>query len=38
MAWGLFTTVYVLITRDTAGRPTYPTTLTLIPTSGRRSR
>jgi ABC-2 type transport system permease protein len=31
MAWGLFTTVYVLLTRDDAGRPTYPTTLTLIP-------
>lgn len=31
MAWGLFTTVYVLLTRDTAGRPTYPTTLSLIP-------
>ena len=31
MAWGLFTSVYVLLTRDTAGRPTYPTTLTLIP-------
>jgi ABC-type transport system involved in multi-copper enzyme maturation permease subunit len=31
MAWGLFTTFYVLMTRDTAGRPTYPTTLTLIP-------
>ncbi|MBA3578370.1 MAG: aminopeptidase [Gemmatimonadaceae bacterium] len=31
MAWGLFTTFYVLATRDAAGRPTYPTTLTLIP-------
>ena len=31
MAWGLFTTCYVLTTRDGAGRPTYPTTLTLIP-------
>ena len=31
MAWGLFTTFYVLLTRDAAGRPTYPTTLTLIP-------
>ena len=31
MAWGLFTTSYVLVTRDAAGRPTYPTTLTLIP-------
>ena len=31
MAWGLFTSTYVLATRGTAGRPTYPTTLTLIP-------
>jgi ABC-type transport system involved in multi-copper enzyme maturation permease subunit len=31
MAWGLFTTVYSLSTRGTAGRPNYPTTLTLIP-------
>lgn len=31
MAWGLFTTFYVLLTRGAAGRPTYPTTLTLIP-------
>jgi ABC-type transport system involved in multi-copper enzyme maturation permease subunit len=31
MAWGLFTTSYVLLTRDAAGRPTYPTTLSLIP-------
>ncbi|HYH83291.1 MAG TPA: M1 family aminopeptidase [Longimicrobium sp.] len=31
MAWGLFTTSYVLLTRDAAGRPNYPTTLTLIP-------
>ncbi|HLM69254.1 MAG TPA: ABC transporter permease, partial [Longimicrobium sp.] len=31
MAWGLFTTVYALSSRDAAGRPTYPTTLTLIP-------
>ena len=31
MAWGLFTTFYVLTTRDAAGRPTFPTTLTLIP-------
>jgi ABC-2 type transport system permease protein len=31
MAWGLFTTSYVLLTRDASGRPTYPTTLTLIP-------
>lgn len=31
MAWGLFTTFYALLTRDVAGRPTYPTTLTLIP-------
>jgi ABC-type Na+ efflux pump permease subunit len=31
MAWGLITTFYVLSTRDAAGRPTYPTTLTLIP-------
>ncbi|MES2521932.1 MAG: ABC transporter permease subunit [Gemmatimonadota bacterium] len=32
MAWGLFTSFYSLTTRDAAGRPTYPTTLTLIPT------
>jgi ABC-2 type transport system permease protein len=31
MAWGLFTTFYALLTRGDAGRPTYPTTLTLIP-------
>jgi ABC-2 type transport system permease protein len=31
MTWGLFTTSYVLSTRDSDGRPTYPTTLTLIP-------
>jgi aminopeptidase N len=31
MAWGLITTIYALSTRDTTGRPTYPTTLTLIP-------
>jgi hypothetical protein len=31
MAWGLFTTFYALLTRDAAGRPTYPTTLTMIP-------
>src|SRR5688572_13404 len=31
MAWGLFTTFSVLSSRDTAGRPTFPTTLTLIP-------
>lgn len=31
VAWGLITTFYVLSTRDDAGRPTYPTTLTLIP-------
>jgi aminopeptidase N len=31
MAWGVITTFYVLSTRDGAGRPTYPTTLTLIP-------
>jgi ABC-type transport system involved in multi-copper enzyme maturation permease subunit len=31
MAWGLFTTFYSLSSRDDAGRPTYPTTLTLIP-------
>jgi ABC-type transport system involved in multi-copper enzyme maturation permease subunit len=31
MAWGLITTIYALSTRDTSGRPTYPTTLTLIP-------
>jgi len=31
MAWGVITTFYVLSTRDSAARPTYPTTLTLIP-------
>jgi len=31
MAWGLYTTFYALLARDDAGRPTYPTTLTLIP-------
>ena len=31
MAWGLFTTSYALLTRDATGRPTYPTTLSLIP-------
>jgi ABC-type transport system involved in multi-copper enzyme maturation permease subunit len=31
MAWGTLTTFYALSTRDDAGRPTYPTTLTLIP-------
>jgi ABC-2 type transport system permease protein len=31
MAWGLFTTFSVLWSRDTPGRPTFPTTLTLIP-------
>ena len=31
MAWGLFTTFTVLTSRDIAGRPTFPTTLTLIP-------
>lgn len=31
MAWGMVTTVYVLLSRDSPGRPTYPTTLTLIP-------
>ena len=31
MAWGLFSSTYILITRDTAGRPTYPTTMSLIP-------
>ncbi len=31
MAWGLFTTFSVLTSRDTPGRPTFPTTLTLIP-------
>jgi ABC-type transport system involved in multi-copper enzyme maturation permease subunit len=31
MAWGLITTFYALSSRDTIGRPTYPTTLTLIP-------
>ena len=30
MAWGLFTTFHVLLTRDAPGRPTYPTTLSLI--------
>lgn len=31
MAWGLYTTVFALLMRDDPGRPTYPTTLTLIP-------
>jgi hypothetical protein len=31
MAWGLITTFYALSTRDDTGRPTYPTTLTLLP-------
>jgi ABC-2 type transport system permease protein len=31
MAWGLVTTFSALSGRDPAGRPTYPTTLTLIP-------
>ena len=31
MAWGLLTAYYSLTTRDAAGRPTYPTTLSLIP-------
>ncbi|HEV8580113.1 MAG TPA: M1 family aminopeptidase [Thermoanaerobaculia bacterium] len=32
MAWGLFVTFFVLITqRDPDGRPTYPTTLSMIP-------
>ncbi len=32
MAWGLFTTMFVLITqRDPDGRPRYPTTLLMIP-------
>lgn len=32
MAWGLFTTIFVLITqRDPDGKPSYPTTLSLIP-------
>ena len=31
MAWGLFTTFSVLSSRDIPGRPTFPTTLTLIP-------
>ncbi|HEX6161042.1 MAG TPA: ABC transporter permease, partial [Thermoanaerobaculia bacterium] len=32
MAWGLWTTFFVLITqRDPSGRPSYPTTLSLIP-------
>jgi ABC-2 type transport system permease protein len=31
MAWGLYTTFFALLMRDDIGRPTYPTTLTLIP-------
>jgi ABC-2 type transport system permease protein len=31
MAWGLLTSVYALSSRDSYARPTYPTTLTLIP-------
>jgi ABC-2 type transport system permease protein len=32
LAWGLFTTFFVLITqRDPDGRPTYPTTMSMIP-------
>lgn len=31
MAWGLFTTMYVLLRRAGSPRPLYPTTLTLIP-------
>ena len=31
MAWGTFTTAYALTTRDTPGRPSVPTTLTLLP-------
>jgi ABC-2 type transport system permease protein len=32
MAWGLYATLYVLLTqRDPDGRPTYPTTISLIP-------
>jgi hypothetical protein len=31
MTWGLFTTLYSVSNRDSAGRPTFPTTLTLIP-------
>ncbi len=31
MAWGILTTFYALSSRDDLGRPTYPTTLTLIP-------
>ena len=31
LAWGIITTFYALSSRDDAGRPTYPTTLTLIP-------
>lgn len=31
LAWGVITTFYALSNRDGAGRPTYPTTLTLIP-------
>jgi ABC-type transport system involved in multi-copper enzyme maturation permease subunit len=31
IAWGLITTCYVLVTRDATGRPTFPTTVTLIP-------
>ena len=29
--WGLITTFYALTSRDDIGRPTYPTTMTLIP-------
>ncbi|HET7228764.1 MAG TPA: M1 family aminopeptidase [Longimicrobium sp.] len=31
LAWGVITTFYALSARDDAGRPSYPTTLTLIP-------
>src|SRR4029079_8565122 len=31
LLWGLFTTFYALTSRDEIARPTYPTTLTLIP-------
>ena len=31
LAWGVITTFYALSARDSVGRPTYPTTLTLIP-------
>src|SRR5690606_433774 len=32
LVWGLYTTFFVLLTqRDPTGRPTYPTTLSMIP-------